>query len=427
MSARTLSRRPHLAASTIAVAVVAGVCGSMLVPAAAAYADAPAPAIKPLHIEIGAPSPSGPLTRGGATEAYTVTATNNNDKAVEFNGLVFGIPGGPSAISGSQVNFRIDALSAPPTAFSLGAEGPSMLASFYPQGKKVRTFSVPARSSFSWKITAGLKSGFPANDTSLTLTFDTGTYENDGTGAIPSVTFQAAPGTAPGTGTGPGAPNVTEKFGPVAKLSPGKPVETWLEIDNESKGAIGAGLDTELSVYPSSASETRWPVINLEVRENGHWVQVKRRGLRDNEWMLPAITSGIPAGQKHRYELRYSVASANGVTHAQALRQLAVTYVSGGSGRPLLQGEGKLSFLPAAPATTPTGSPVPSSSATTNAPAPSVSATTNAPTTTNVEGSLAHTGADDNTGTLATGAGVLIAFGAAMAFFGLRRRRSHQH
>ncbi|MDQ0942403.1 hypothetical protein [Streptomyces sp. V1I1] len=50
---------------------------------AAAYAT-PVGSGKPLTIELGAPAPGGPLTRGGASETFSFTVKNSADKPVDF-------------------------------------------------------------------------------------------------------------------------------------------------------------------------------------------------------------------------------------------------------------------------------------------------------------------------------------------------------
>lgn len=410
MSARTLSRRPRLVA---AVAVAAAVCGTMLMPAAA-YADAPA--TKPLHIAFGTPSPAGPLVRGGATESYTVSATNNNGKAVEFNANVFGLPIGASPLDGSEVKFAVEPVSAPATDIEVGRQDAAMLVTLHPHGTKSARFSIPAKTTYTWKITVGLNANFPANDGNLTLTFDTGTYEDNPSHSVPSISFQASPAIRIGT--------ITDHFGGATKVSAAKPAVFSLDVSNQAGGHFSKALRTQLTALGAGGD----PELNLFVWIDGRWVEVAAPEHVDT-WLLPDIPTGFAEDQTYHYKLMFTVSAGKAPKTAKVLGLTAQTRLSSGNTSVITAAAEKITVLPAAPVTTPTGTPsatpTPSASSTTSSPVPSASATTNAPTV-NTKGSLAHTGANGSTGTLVTGAGVLIALGAAMAFFGLRRRRSHQ-
>ncbi|MCM2427668.1 hypothetical protein [Streptomyces sp. RKAG337] len=408
MSARTLSRRPRLAA---AVTVAAAVCGTALMPAAA-YADAPA--AKPLHIAFGTPSPAGPLARGGATESYTVSATNNNGKAVEFNANVFGVPSGPSPLDGSEVKLAVVPVSAPATDIEVGRQDMAMVVHLHPHGTKSAPFSIPANTTYTWKITVGLNTNFPANDGNLTLTFDTGNYEDNPSHSIPSISFQASPSIRIGT--------IKDHFGGATKVSAAKPAVFSLDVVNEAGGHFSKPLRTQLTAFGAGGD----PALDLFVWLEGRWVEVAAPD-HVNTWLLPDIPTGFAEGTYH-YKLKFTLPADKAPKAAKVLELNAQTGLSSGNTSIIAETDEKITVLPTAPVTTPTGTPsaiptpTPSPSSTTSSPAAAAPATTDAPIT-NTKSSLAHTGANGSNGTLAVGAAALVAAGAAMAFAGLRRRR----
>ncbi|NEA55701.1 LPXTG cell wall anchor domain-containing protein [Streptomyces sp. SID13666] len=407
MSARTLSRRPRLAAA--AAVAVAAVCGTALMPAAA-YADAPA--TKPLHIEFGTPSPAGPLARGGATESYTVSATNNNDKAVEFNANVFGIPSGASPLDGSEVKLAVVPVSAPATDIEVGRQDMAMVVHLHPHGTKSAPFSIPANTTYTWKITVGLNADFPANDGNLTLTFDTGNYEDNPSHSIPSISFQASPSIRIGT--------IKDHFGGATKVSAAKSAVFSLDVVNEAGGHFSKPLRTQLTAFGAGGD----PALDLFVWLEGRWVEVAAPD-HVNTWLLPDIPTGFAEGTYH-YKLMFTLPAGKAPKTAKVLELNAQTGLSSGNTSIIAETDEKITVLPTPPVTTPTGTPsatpTPSPSSTTNSPAPSAPAATDAPVV-NTKASLAHTGANGSNGTLVAGAGALVALGAAMAFIGLRRRR----
>ncbi|MEU3458330.1 LPXTG cell wall anchor domain-containing protein [Streptomyces sp. NPDC006733] len=418
MSATTLSRRPRLAAVT-SVAVVAAVCGTALLPAAA-YADALA--AKPLSIAFSAPTPAGPLVRGGATESYTVSATNGNDTAVEFSANVLGIPVGGSPIDSSQVNVAVVPVTAPATDVAVGSQGPSVVLTLRPHGEKFSRFSIPAKATYTWKVTVGLAKSFPSNDGNLTLTFDTGGYESNPSHSIPAVTFQASPAIRIGT--------ITDRFGGATQVSAAKPAIFSLDVDNQNGGGhYDKSLRTEVTALGGSAQK-----LDLFVWISGRWVDVAAPD-HVNTWLLPDIPAGLAGDRTYHYKLKLAVPTGQEPTTAKVLNLTAKTALSSGNTSVIASAGRNLTVLPGAPATTPTGKPSGLPAATTSAtPTPSASSTTKSPAAqattdappVNTKGSLARTGANGSNGTLAAGAGVLVALGVALAFLGLRRRRNLQ-
>ncbi|EFF92178.1 conserved hypothetical protein [Streptomyces sp. e14] len=194
MSARRLTtRRVRTLAAT---AVVTAVAGTAFVPATASAADKPG---APLHMTIGAPSPDGPLKRGGATESMVLTVTNSSDQAQDFHAWLNGTAKGPSPLLTDSVVFDVAALDAPATKSMVGRQDGQWQGLFYPaSGNASSTFKVPANGKLTWKVTVGLGAHYPTNDSDFTLVGSGlgGNVEADP--ARNTVVFKTEPEIAPG-------------------------------------------------------------------------------------------------------------------------------------------------------------------------------------------------------------------------------------
>lgn len=116
-----------------AIAVVAGVVTTLLPLSATAASAAPAAddhAV--LRTEMGAPVPSGPLTRGGATETFDLTVKNPTGKAVEYKPWMLLDPKGPSLLDENDVVFKVEAVDAPATKSSIGQQDGGWQGTFSP-------------------------------------------------------------------------------------------------------------------------------------------------------------------------------------------------------------------------------------------------------------------------------------------------------
>ncbi|MDX3094366.1 hypothetical protein PV703_29270 [Streptomyces sp. ME01-24h] len=394
------SRRVISAATAVAAAAVAG---TLFAPAAA-YAT---PTDSPLKLALSDISHND-IARGQNVQTLTLTVTNPSDGAQDYTGLVFGIPSGPSPILGSQILFEAAPITAPATDVKVGQEDESAMVGFFPHGGKVSDdFSVPAKASISWKITFGFRQDYPLNDDGITLAFDTGKGSE-------TAHFDVPPQQADG--------EVTGVFGPRATVAPGKPGETWYEVDNNAGGKFDVPLRTLISVADTV------PGLGLDVLSNGHWVHAQNAG--DRQWTLPEIPKGFAQGQKNRYDLRFTVPSTPGTGKARDVAVQVFTGLSQGNTTPIVDMEGTVRYDPKQAAVdTPTSSPSPSASASASASAtatpsatqstPAAGAPANAPDT----DQLAETGSGD-TGLFVGLAALLAAAGAVITASVARRRRN---
>jgi hypothetical protein len=388
----------RLTATATAVATAA-VCGALLVPAAA-YADAGS--ADPVTLAITQVTHNA-LGRGEGTDTLTLTAANPTDAAQKYTGRVVVIPEGASPLTAGQVRVQIDPVSAPAT--ELGGYGTTLTsasASFFPQGAAPgAAFSIPAHTSYSWKVTFGVRPNFPLNDDGAGLEFATRDH-------VVHQGFQVGDAQSG---------LVTAAFGPEATVASGRPARAWLEIDNGRSGRFVLPLSATVHV------DGRLPGLTLEVLADGRWTKAVKEG--DGTWRLPRIAAGFAHGDTHRYQLRFTATAGGGSARDVALT--AKVSLTEGNTYPFLLGHGTLHYDPAAPAPTATSSasaPTTTPAATSTAPATPTSAPAaagNAPATNAPAAELAHTGASQ--GELAGAAVLIAAAGTALTVTAARRRR----
>ncbi|MBY8878873.1 hypothetical protein [Actinacidiphila acidipaludis] len=400
MSAKSV-RRLSVAATAV---VAAAVCGTLLAPAAHAASD------EPLAVVLSDVSHNA-VARGQGSQTLTLTVTNTTGTAQDYASSVFGIPDGPSPILGSQILLQAAPVTAPATDVTLGQEDASALVTLAPHGgKPFAPFSVPAHGSMSWKITFGFAKDYPSNDDGITLAFDTGHGSK-------SVHVDLPPAQADGKLTG--------ALGAKATVAPGRPGRTSYDVADSAGGAFQSPLRTLVTVADAPKG------MKLQVLTNGTWTDAP--SLSPWEWTLPQIATGFKGGDKHHYDLRFTVPNGQGDGKARDLHLNMTTGMTEGNRAPIVDLDGVLRYDPT-PVVTATAGPSPSASSSAAAtPAPSASTTvaastdapaTDAPSTDTGSGrQLAKTGSG-NAGLLAGLAALFAAAGALVMASVARRRRN---
>lgn len=427
MSARTAARRHHLR-SAAAAAVVAAVAGTALMPLSAYAAPAPGAGNQhALKITMGAPAPSGPLTRGGATESFELTVTNPSDKPHSYHPWILGTPAGASPLQKADVVFKVEGVTAPATESLVLQQGGEWQGMFHAAGKPASEgFEIPAGAKLTWKVTIGLGKGYPTNDGDFTLRPTT--YADE-----------AAEGADTGT--------LTFTTDPAVKA--GK-LETWFDRitpcqdkageyqcremdlryratgDGEFSTALATALDMSLADGTSAAAAD----VRLQMQADGQWKDLTDK----DDYRLPVIPKGFGAASGERVvHLRAKLGPQSKLKKETTVTLNARTGLAEGNTHQVWSAAAKFQVAPATTGTGATGttpSPAPSTSATAR---PSTGATASSPasatpvaagTTTKATGSLATTGAGSGTGLYAGLAAVLVALGGAAAWLGARRRRA---
>ncbi|MFF0963708.1 LPXTG cell wall anchor domain-containing protein [Streptomyces sp. NPDC003703] len=432
MSARSITARRlrTLAATT----VVAAVAGAVFVPATAGAAEQAGTA--PLKMTLGAPSPAGPLERGGATESMTLTVTNSSDHAEDFAAWLKGSAKGPSPLLADSVVLGVTALDAPATKSMVGQQDGQWQGLFYPaSGDASSSFSVPAKATFTWKVTVGLGAHYPTNDGDFTLTA-AGLRNNVATDpAAGTAVFRTRPEIEPGK------LNTSLTWdGVVAR--PGQRAGLVLTTTATGPGEFPAQVNRTVYVDGSTPSGTLRNRLILEAEVGGKIVTMNQTD--GGVWELPPLPKGFGAASGPQNLKLYFSLSLNTSIDKEISFPLRAAYSMGdsyefnGAAVRMKAGPGNRGTSTPAPSGTSTKAPSGSGSAEPTASA-SASASTTAPTaatggstgggtgttlTTAVGGgSLAHTGAS-STGLYSALAGVLVALGGAAAWIGARRRRA---
>ncbi|MFB7594608.1 LPXTG cell wall anchor domain-containing protein [Streptomyces sp. NPDC056160] len=424
----TARRIRTLAATT----VVAAVAGAVFVPATAGAAEQAG--ATPLRMTLGAPTPSGPLERGGATESMTLTVTNSSDKAQDFAAWLNGKAKGPSPLLSDSVVFGVTALDAPATKSMVGQQDGQWQGLFYPAtGNASSSFSIPAKAEFTWKVTVGLGAHYPTNDSDFTLTAD-GIRNNVEAGpAGDTVVFKTKPETKPGR------LNTSWKWdGVVAR--PGKRTSLVLTTRATGPGEFPAQVNRTVYVDGPTPSGTLRNRLILEAEVGGKIVTMKQTD--GGVWELPPLPKGFgaasgPEDLKLYFSLSFNTSIGKEISFPlRAAYSMGDSYEFNGAAVQVKAGpENPATSTPApsaSPAKTPSGpgssSAAPTATASTTAPAGATGGGTGGGAGTTLTtaaggGSLAHTGAS-STGLYSALAGVLVALGAAAAWIGARRRRA---
>ncbi|MFD6939155.1 LPXTG cell wall anchor domain-containing protein [Streptomyces goshikiensis] len=428
MSARTAvtaavtTRRTFRTAA--ATAVVAAVAGTVLMPlsAYAAPATGGAPA---LRIELGAPVPSGPLTRGGATESFDLTVTNPSDKAAPFHPWLLGNIGSPVALKKTDVVFKVDEINAPDTASFVGQQDGGWQGVFHPAGKDASAgFEVPAGGKLKWKVTVGLGKGYPVNSNAFELRAQTLGKEL-APGGDASIEFKAAPATSQ-------AAKLSTHFEDNGSCDGSKDASLCKQLNlwyRHEGAAFSSDLVTRLTVkFPGDVKN---PDTQVRVMVGGKWTDVKAD--TDGSFLLPSMPKDFDGVSADTFALQVKLGPKTQVTRPTLVTLQAAVALDGKKTEYISTTATDFKLAPAKQATTtpeqpkaeakPAGSTTqvsqPSSTASSSAVTP---VTAPAGGTPQASGSLAHTGSDSNTGLYAGLAAVLVALGGAAAWLGARRR-----
>ncbi|MFK0045195.1 hypothetical protein ACIQU4_13955 [Streptomyces sp. NPDC090741] len=413
MSARTATHRTLRSAA--ATAVVAAVAGTVLMPLSA-YAAPAAENLHALKITMGAPAPSGPLTRGGATETFELTVANPSDKPHSYHPWMIGKPAGASPLQQTDVTFKVEGVTAPATESSIGQQDGEWQGMFHPAGKGASEgFEIPAGGNLTWKVTIGLGKNYPTNDGDFELRATS--YQNEvAEGGSPSLTFKADPAVKAG--------KLEAWFDQVNPCQDKTGEYQCREMDLRYRATGDGEFNTALATYLDVDLEG----VQLQIQTDGQW---KDLSAKDGSYRLPDIAKGFgKASGERKVHLRAKLDPKSTLKKETTVTLGAQIGLAEGNTYPFASTEAKFQFAPAT--TTPSPAPTPSKSATTQpstSPSPSASASATAVVAANnntkatgATGSLAHTGADSNTGLYSGLAAVLVALGGAAAWLGARRR-----
>ncbi|MEU6867478.1 hypothetical protein ABZ924_30255 [Streptomyces sp. NPDC046876] len=423
MSARTAAatRRPLRTAA--ATAVVAAVAGTVLMPLSA-YAAPAAENLHALKVTLGAPAPSGPLTRGGATETFELKVTNPTDKVHSFHPWINGDWGSSTRLQANDMIFKVapaDGTGTPATDSAIQQQDGDWQGVFTPAGKDTTVgFEVPAGGTFTWKVTVGLAKSYPTNLGDFTLRASSFKGELAADGAA-SLTFKTDPTVKPGN-----LETWFDKVNPCQGVDERQCREMDLRYRATGDGVFNTALATSLKASLEGGAGD--PDLQLQVQEAGVWKDLKLNA--EGKFPLADIESGYgKASGERTVHLRAKVGPKATLKKDTTVTLDAFVGLAEGNKIPFVEAKAGFQF---GPVTTASPSPSPSASASTSAsPSPSASASASTGTGTGTStgtgttsGSLATTGADSNTGLYSALAAALVAAGGAFVWLGARRRKA---
>jgi hypothetical protein len=275
-----------------ATAAVTALLGSTVLVPTTAHAAGVAPSVT---VTVLAPVPRKELLPGGPGESFTVTAANETDAPLPFDGQLPGVTVGHLPIGSRDVKISVEPMSAPATAFVAGQLRTEYLGRFYPAGSTDpdTPFTVPAHTTYTWKVTVAATKTWPAGDSQLafqieqshnTLYYRVGHKTTNGR-------FDETM-TVSGDGT----------------AAPHRPLFMNLNLTNNTGAAIASPLRTSITFSNTSTGPNALTVQDLQVwLWNGKaWVALKGTTY---SWQLPLISAHFPNGGKHTYRLMVSLNS----------------------------------------------------------------------------------------------------------------------
>ncbi|GAA2421434.1 LPXTG cell wall anchor domain-containing protein [Streptomyces mauvecolor] len=423
MSARIAHRLFRPAATAV---VVAAVAGTVLLPMSAQAATSD-DAQRPLVMTMGTPAPNGPLTRGGAAETFELTVGNPTAKTQAFHPWMLGDAVGASPLQSDDVTFKVEAVDAPATKSFVGHQDGGWQGMFYPSGKDLSAgFDVPANGKLTWKVTIGLGAGYPTNDGDFKLTA-TSLNGEVAQNHQASHTFKADPQIKAG------------RLKTWFEKKPGSTMDhpndrQYLDLHYQATGdgVFSSALTTRLQLS-YAGPQVKTPAFFVQALIDGRWQDLK---VEYGSVALPTIPKGFGSASGVRtLPLRINLGVKTQIKKVTPITAEADVSLASGNTYPFGGATAQFSLGPidegtttptTKPSTKPTGTPSakPAASAAGSAAPVAAAGNANLTTATSATGSLAHTGADSNTGLYAGVAAALVALGGAVAWLGARRRRS---
>jgi hypothetical protein len=318
--------------AVVATATAALACGGLAVPAVAntttpATAEAPA---TPLSVTASvAAYATAPLVHGLGSETVTFTVRNTTGHAVAFHPLVEGYSHGVIPITPSQISLTVRASQAPATGLVRTGHDNQTFDSLVPAGGPAgAAFSVPAKDSFTWKLSYGVRDSYPANNPDLVLDF--------GAMAAPLNTSLAGSGASVVLGIAPGNSHpFAEYLTGDGTVSPGKPLDLDLTMSNYTGAAVQGTFGTQFGADGPVGTGKR--LLSLDAWEGGRWVTLKNLS-NENSWVLPSFTGSIANGASQVVALRLQVADGPDAAATGTVNLSALTSLSQGGPGHLLSG-----------------------------------------------------------------------------------------
>ncbi|MBC3840431.1 hypothetical protein GXW82_09985 [Streptacidiphilus sp. 4-A2] len=246
--------------------------------------------------------PARALTPGGAEESFTVEVSNTSGRSQQFEGALGATVEGALAFAGNQMSAQVTALGATPaTAVQLVSQEPGVVGSFYPKGHSSSSeFTLPAHTSFSWKVSLGATRAWRVNNDGISL--EVAAYQ-PGHPVFGSrvVDFQVGNGRTGGP--------VVETLTGSDSIAPGPAYLTYT-VTNRTGAAIGTTWASALVVDSGSEPTQFAEAVWVGSAAKGHWQPLAYDA-------LPTIAAGFGNGSSRTFELRVELVKYAGSTASQ--------------------------------------------------------------------------------------------------------------
>ena len=303
----------HHSRSAAATAVALAAMGAAALPAQSAFA---APA-EPLSVSVSGPIGHSPLQPGGKAESFIVTVKNSTAKPALFAGLFTAKGEGVLPLTRSDIALSVTPVHAPSTATTI-VNGSDELAGWFVSPHNADDFTVPAHTSYTWKLSLTATKAWPLNDNGLMLDV----FGQNATGRA-DINLKVG-------NVKTGGPLVAVLSGG-DYLSPGHPMVETLTLTNRTGAALKDTIFRDLSLSPvgKDTKTIENTDIVLQTWQHGHWVAWTDTNLGE-------LTHGLANGAHAGVTVRFLLAKQTMPTPSGHIAiHINGGVISGGTGIPL--------------------------------------------------------------------------------------------
>jgi hypothetical protein len=269
---------------TLATAISAALLstGAAVALPTAANAAAPAGPTLPITVSVTADAPGKALQPGGPAETVTIKAANTTAKTADINLENVSFWSGPLALKPGSLSVKVTSEGATPASgysFNQGWPGASFFgldASVYPKGHPNAAFTIPAHTTFEWKVSVGVSKNWLVNDGVINVW---ALFEEQGKTLHGHGNYGAQLNVGNGKTGGP----VLVSLAGGTKLAPGHPAWERLTVTNHT----GATIAEPLKFLPEAFAGFHMGQVDLKLyqwvgataKAKAHWKDITTSGL----------------------------------------------------------------------------------------------------------------------------------------------------
>jgi hypothetical protein len=269
---------------TLATAISAALLstGAAVALPAAANAAAPVGPTLPIAVSVTADAPGKALQPGGPAETVTIKAANTTAKTADINLEDVGVWSGPLALKPGSLSVQVTSEGATPASgysFNQGWPGASFFglnATVFPKGHPNAAFTIPAHTTFEWKVSVAVNKNWLVNDGVINVAAG---FEEQGKTLHGHGNYGAQLKVGNGKTGGP----VTVSLAGGTKLAPGHPAWEKLTVTNHT----GATIAEPLKFLPQAVAFAQIGQVDLKLyqwvgataKAKAHWQDITKSGL----------------------------------------------------------------------------------------------------------------------------------------------------